>query len=473
MEIVPQFWLLKRGPQSRIFQQISVPDILKKVLDGPRRRYEIQGTFQPRDYCVQYRETDFDFASRLMEEEGIYYFFRHTADGHTMVVANTPQSHPDAPGPDALIFESSRRAARRGPGHAWEKAQELRSGKFTLWDHCFELPHKHLEADQTIQSACRSGQVSHKLQLGRQRRAGALRLPRRVRPAVRRRRPRRRRPAGGARRRSSRTTSGPSSIRMQEEAAPRPVDPRRGQLPAVRRGAQVHPRAPLQRRRRLRPDGGRALGPTGRRLPRSAASGEFDYQNTFACIPLGAAVPPAAVHARSPSCGDADGRRGRPAGRGDLHRQVRPGEGPVPLGPRGQERRRQLVLDPRGARSGPASGWGVIHIPRIGQEVIVDFLEGDPDQPIIIGSVYNADQMPPGDLPATAMVSGLKSALDARAAAGFNGMRAQRHQGQGEDRRPGRVRHEYHGRARSTSRPEQPLRQHGHDDSESIGETRA
>src|SRR5450432_4164678 len=97
MEIVPQFWLLTRRVQSRIFQHVTVPDILKKVLDGLDVTYEIKGTFEPRDYCVQYRETDFNFASRLMEEEGIYYFFKHTADGHKMVLANTPQGHPAIP----------------------------------------------------------------------------------------------------------------------------------------------------------------------------------------------------------------------------------------------------------------------------------------------------------------------------------------------------------------------------------------
>ncbi len=79
MEVVPQFWLLTRRSQSRIFQHMSVPDILKKVLTGLDVAFELQGSFQPRDYCVQYRESDFAFVSRLMEEEGIYYFFKHTA----------------------------------------------------------------------------------------------------------------------------------------------------------------------------------------------------------------------------------------------------------------------------------------------------------------------------------------------------------------------------------------------------------
>src|SRR4030095_2323195 len=105
MEIVPELWKLTKVAQSRIFQQESVPDILKKVLTGLNVAFEIQGSFHPRDFCVQYRETDFNFASRLMEEEGIYYFFKHTEDGHQMVVANTPSSHPDMPNKSRFIYE--------------------------------------------------------------------------------------------------------------------------------------------------------------------------------------------------------------------------------------------------------------------------------------------------------------------------------------------------------------------------------
>ena len=104
-ELVPPVWLLTRRTQSRIFQHISVPDILKKVFEGFAVTYRIQGTFHPRDYCVQYRETDFDFAARLMQEEGIYFYFRHTADGCEMVLANTPSGHDPIPAPDDLDYD--------------------------------------------------------------------------------------------------------------------------------------------------------------------------------------------------------------------------------------------------------------------------------------------------------------------------------------------------------------------------------
>ena len=166
-EMVPQFWLLTRRLQSRIFQQVSIPDILKKVLDGLDVAFELQGKYEPRDYCVQYRESDFQFASRLMEEEGIFYFFKHTADGHKMVVADSPQSHPDMPEMSKIIYEELTGGTREEERITrWEKVQELRSGKYTLWDHCFELPYKHLEAEKTVLESLSVGKVAHKLKVG-------------------------------------------------------------------------------------------------------------------------------------------------------------------------------------------------------------------------------------------------------------------------------------------------------------------
>ena len=151
------------------------------------------------------------FASRLMEEEGIYYFFKHTAGSHTMVVANTPGSHPDILRARAI---SSTRPSAGGTReedrvNAWEKAQELRSSKVTLWDHCFELPHKHLEAERPDPGFGRRREVEPQAEARSQRQARALRLPRRVRPALRRQSTRAAATSRRRSRRSSRTTPGP------------------------------------------------------------------------------------------------------------------------------------------------------------------------------------------------------------------------------------------------------------------------
>src|SRR5262245_8383123 len=167
MEVVPQVWLLSRVVQSRIFQQISVPDILKKVLKGLKTRFDVKGKFEQRDYCVQYRESALAFASRLMEEEGSYYYFVHASGGATMVVANTPGSHADVPIAKKIIYDEARGGnSAEGRIIDWVKSQELRSGKLTLWDHCFELPNQHLDASLTVSSSVQVGKVAHKLNVG-------------------------------------------------------------------------------------------------------------------------------------------------------------------------------------------------------------------------------------------------------------------------------------------------------------------
>ena len=132
LEVVPELWLLDRKLRSRTFQHINVPDILKKLLAGLDVTFQIDGAFEQREYCVQYRETDLAFASRLMEEEGIYYFFKHSSRGHQMVLANTPQSHPAVPFLPTVIFEESAHASNEEERvFDWSKGQEIRSGKFT------------------------------------------------------------------------------------------------------------------------------------------------------------------------------------------------------------------------------------------------------------------------------------------------------------------------------------------------------
>src|SRR5882724_7817754 len=103
-----------------------------------------------------------------MEEEGIFYFFKHEAGGHKLVLANTPDSHPEYTKEDQKtiiyeeIFGGHRDEARI---LSWEKTQELRSGMYTLWDHCFELPYKDLQSQIHILDNVAAGTVAHQLKL--------------------------------------------------------------------------------------------------------------------------------------------------------------------------------------------------------------------------------------------------------------------------------------------------------------------
>ena len=406
LEVVPKLWLLTHNVQSRIFQQISVPDILKKVLDGLDVAFEIQGTFEPRDYCVQYRESDFAFASRLMEEEGIYYFFRHTAEGHKLVLANTPQSHTNLPVVNRLIYEmliGGKRPEDRV--FEWEKTQELRSGKVTLWDHSFELPHRHLESSLQIQDSVKAGKMLHPFKLPVNAKLELYDYPgeyaQRFDGIT---------PAGGKRSEdlqkifqdNQRTTR----IRMEQEAVPGLVV--RGES-NCRQLVSGH-RFNLERH--FDADGQYVLTTVKHSVTlddyRSESTGAFKYSNEFTCIPFDLPYRPQQLTEKPTINGT---------------------QTAVVVGPPGEEIwpdqysrvKVQFHWDREGKNdlgsscwvrvSTPWAGkqWGMIHIPRIGQEVIVAFEEGDPDRPIIVGSVYNYEQMPPFPLPESKTLSGIKS----------------------------------------------------------------
>src|ERR1700751_4478701 len=123
--------MLTLKAQSRIFQRLSVPEILNQGFEGLTTEVHLTGHYEPRDYCVQYRESDFNFASRLMEEEGIFYFFKHSNGSHKMVVANSPDAHPDVPGKSTITYEDQTGGYRDDDRIGdWEKVQEIRSGKY-------------------------------------------------------------------------------------------------------------------------------------------------------------------------------------------------------------------------------------------------------------------------------------------------------------------------------------------------------
>jgi len=143
-EVVPWLWFLTLATNCRIFQNLTVPEVVTKVLRDQGFtdvRSALEGTFERRAYCVQYRETDFAFVSRLLEEQGIFYFFEHDATRHTLVLANSPSAHRPCPGqPEATCDFTSGAAARPDVVTAWQVEHEIRSGKCTLSDFNFETP---------------------------------------------------------------------------------------------------------------------------------------------------------------------------------------------------------------------------------------------------------------------------------------------------------------------------------------------
>ena len=111
--LVPWLWLLSRTSDSRIFQDLSVPKIVEKIFaEKSFRDFEnkLPESYENKKYCVQYQETDFNFISRILEQEGIYYFFTHEDGKHKMVLADSPNEHESCPNQETVRFHPVRGA---------------------------------------------------------------------------------------------------------------------------------------------------------------------------------------------------------------------------------------------------------------------------------------------------------------------------------------------------------------------------
>jgi type VI secretion system secreted protein VgrG len=397
-ELVPKLWLLTKKVRSCIFQHLSVPDILRRVFSELDVTYEISGTYYPRDYCVQYRESDFDFASRLMEEEGIYYFFKHGDASHEMVVTDMANQHPSVPGQSNVVYEEISGGVRKDMRiTSWEKTQELRSGEYTLWDHCFEFPGKNLQAKGKTIDSVTVGEVTHKLSVGGNDHLKIYDYPggyaQRFGGIDRN---------GGARPQDLKNIfpDGERTVRIrmeQEEVASLEIRGASncghfvaGHKFTLERHFDANDRYLLTSvDHDARLDGNY----------RSNQAMAFHYENRFTCIPVALPYRPHRVTRKPVIAGVQTATVVGPGGEKifcDKYGRVKV----------------QFHWDREGKNDADSScwirvsqpwggkGWGGMFIPHVGQEVVVTFKEGDPDRPLISGRVYNPDQMPPIALPA-------------------------------------------------------------------------
>jgi type VI secretion system secreted protein VgrG len=419
-EVTPKFGLLRKRIQNRIFQQMTVPAILAEVLGGLDVRFAIAGQYAPRDYCVQYRESDFAFASRLMEEEGICYFFEHTATSHTMVVTDVSTTFAALPEQSQLVYttvENTPATDRRV--RDWEKQQDVVSGQYSARDHAFELQDHDLEYQQTLSGNVTVGTVSHTLAVGPAKDLTIADYPGRY-----------------AQRFDGVSAEGQAQADALEKIfddGPRTVRIRMEQeaVESLKiRGAgdysHLTPGYTFTLERHFDGNGDYLFTEVEHTVSigDSYLTGEGAtpvYSNRFECIPKGLTYRP---QRRTPE----------PSIAGTQSATV--------VGPTGQQVycdkygrvKVQFRWDRQGQHNLKSSCWlrvsqpwagkgfGSIHLPRVGQEVVVAFEEGDPDRPIIIGSVYNSTNSPPFPLPEYASQTGFKSSTLNGDTSNFSGL---------------------------------------------------
>jgi type VI secretion system secreted protein VgrG len=371
-QVVPWLWFLTRQADCRIFQNMTAPDIISQVLNlfsFKDFRTSLKATYPTLDYCVQYRETSFNFVSRLMEEYGIFYYFDHTVQGkHTLVLADQSSALPACTGSPISYDVALGGIYDPEAVSDWNVEQELRTGKYTVTDYNFITPTTSLLSNEpTVVNLA----ASQGLELFDY-------------------------PGLYTTKDDGETVA---KLRMQEEEASYMVVTGASNSRGLATGYT------FQLKNHYRSDQNTTYFVTAVEHHASvgqtytaAGTGAESYSNHFTCIPASVAYHPPRVtpkpFVQGPQTALVVGKAGEEIWVDNYGRVIV-----------------QFYWDRLGQQnensscwirvSQPWAGgnWGSIWIPRIGQEVIVSFEEGDPDRPLITGRVYNAGQMPPYTLP--------------------------------------------------------------------------
>ena len=374
----PWLWWLTLASNNRVFQNLATSDIVTQVFDQhgfSDYQLQLSGSYQPREYCVQYGESDLAFVSRLLEEDGIFWFFTHAAGKHTLVLADSNDAFPPIPNGPQVAYLGQGIGVRELQGvRSAQYSLQAVSGTYSATDYEFTTPSTSLYSP------------------GR----GGFRRRRRL----------------------------PAPRRLHRQGPGRQPD-------------QATHRRPAQ-------PGTRLIGESDCRwlVPGHwfTLSGHDDdslnidwvltsvthdashahYRNRFEAIPKATAYRPARVTPRP-----------------RMHTQTA-----LVVGKAGEEIwtdqygriKIQFPWDRDGKNDETSSCWvrvvlpwsgkgfGMQFVPRIGQEVIVTFIDGDPDRPLVTGCVYNGDNALPYALPDNQTQSGIKT-NSSKGGGGFNELR--------------------------------------------------
>lgn len=396
-ELSPWLWFLTRTSDCRIFQNKTVPDIIKEIFREQGLtdfKDALNGSYRQWEYCVQYRETDCNFVSRLMEQEGMYYYFTHEEGKHILVLADGVGSHGEFPKYETVPYFPPDMHDHRERDHLseWLIDQSVQPGTYVLNDYDFTAPRKSLRAVLTRPKSHALSNFKMYDYPGEYTQPG--------------------------------DGDNYSKIRLEEFLAQQEVALGRGNAAGLAAGYLFSlsgcPREEQNRKYLIVSAVHHLESDEYQTHAGSGMSGKL-YQGEITAI---------------------DAEQQYRAPRMTPKPVVQGPQTAIVVGPAGEEIytdqygrvKCQFHWDRYGLSNENSScwirvsqlwagkQWGAMNIPRIGQEVIVDFLEGDPDQPIITGRVYNGINMPPYSLPDKATTSTLKS-NSSKGGAGFNEIR--------------------------------------------------
>jgi len=393
--LVPWLWFLTRTADCRIFQDMTVPDIIKKVFRErgfTNMEDSLTSNYRVRKYCVQYRETDFDFVSRLMEQEGIYYFFKQENGKHSLSMADAASAHQPYPDYEEIIYHAPTSSINEKKYITQFSVQtQLQPCLYALKDFDFENTKKDLQVRAKVQRQHTQNEYEIYDYTGEY----------------------------------IETSDGEAYARKRIEELQAQYEV----MSAVSDARGISPGCTFTLTDHIRDDQNRKYLITSTQYnidvgdfysTRGSTAG-CEYSCNLTAIDV---VQPFRAPRTTP----------KPTIAGPQTAMV--------VGPSGEE----IYTDQHGRvkvqfhwdRYGKADEnsscwirvaqvwagkqWGAMYIPRIGQEVIIEFLEGDPDQPIITGRVYNGQSKPPYDLPAEKTKSTIKS-NSSKGGGGFNEIR--------------------------------------------------
>ncbi|MCA9192383.1 MAG: type VI secretion system tip protein VgrG [Planctomycetales bacterium] len=386
-ELVPSLWLLSQTSDCRIFQEMTVPQIVEKIFkDNGLTKYELNALrdeYPKLEYCVQFRETDFNFVSRLMEQYGIFYYFKHAQGEDTLVLGDSADAFVDMI-ENKVNFPPTRSRTKFHKDHVydWRHDYEFVSGKWAQTEYDFKKPSNNLLTEERTViplAPIKPYEIyDYPGEYVESKDGRSLTKKRMEEEEV-----------------AFDRASGASTCRSFQVGGKFEFE---DYVPPGEKGKKF---VVLSVSHRAQVAGAYSAG--------ASYSTGAEYSNTFTCIQDSVSFRPARI----------------------TPKPVAAIQSAVVIGPKGEEiycdkygrvkvqfhwdrevenkktqsnslAKRALENSScwmRTSHSVAGKKWGFVAIPRIGQEVVVDFLDGDPDRPLIVGSVYNEEQPPHYTLP--------------------------------------------------------------------------